>query len=198
MSKHTYNLRCGRTVRSGLTMVEAMISLTIAAMVLTAVGVAFTSTARAMQINDQFFRAAQAARVSMTRILAQVRNGSVDDASTANNLHLITNEVKDANGNTIKPALDVTYKLVNETNPELGPKRLLMVIDAGKTTEKTYELARNVTTAVTTTAPFSYEAGTDYNNAACVARVAVTLTVKNGNNEVRLSGSGAPRRNLTY
>ena len=40
--------------------------------------------------------------------------------------------------------------------------------------------------------------GQDYNNAACVARVAVSLTVKIGQNDVRLSGSAAPRRNLSY
>jgi Tfp pilus assembly protein PilV len=184
--------------RSGLSIVEAMISLVIAATVLTAVSAAFSGTARAMEINDQFFRATQSARVSMTRILAQVRNGAVDEASTANNLHLITNTIYDNNGNVVRAAQDVTYKLVDEADPALGPRRLLMVIDAGLPGEKTYELARNVSTPVTSSSPFSIEMGQDYNNAACVTRVAVSLSIKIGHNEVRLSGSAAPRRNLTY
>ena len=51
MRTFTNTRRRGWTFRSGLTMVEAMVSLVIAATVLTAVGAAFTATARAMQIN---------------------------------------------------------------------------------------------------------------------------------------------------
>jgi hypothetical protein len=69
-----------------------------------------------------------------------------------------------------------------------------MVINAGQASEKSYELARNVTT----TAPFSIEMGQDANHAACVSRVAVNIAVKIGVNEVRISGAAAPRRTLSY
>jgi len=170
-------------------MVECMISLVIAASLLTAVGIAFTSTAHAMQYNDEFFRATQSGRVSMARILSQVRNSSVDEASTANNLHLITNEIKDSNGNVIVPAKDLTYKIDTATS------RLVMVNNG---TGVTYELAKNVTTAVTATSPFTIDLGKDYNNTTCVSRVSVTLAVAVGVNEVRLYASAAPRRNLNY
>ena len=50
-----------RRSRAGLGMVEAMISLAIAASLLTAVAMAFRASADAVDQNDQFFRATQAA-----------------------------------------------------------------------------------------------------------------------------------------
>jgi Tfp pilus assembly protein PilW len=184
-----------RLFRRGLGMVEAMISLSITAALLTAVSAAFKASAQAIQANDEFFRSTQAARVSLNRILGQIRNGAVDDASTANSLHLITNDLKDSAGNVIKAGKDVTYRLVTEPDAAKGPMRLVMLDNA---TGQTYELARNVTTTITTTTPFTVELGKDYNNADCVTRVSVAISVKVGNNEVRLSGAAAPRRNLTY
>ena len=46
---------------------------------------AFVSSARAMEMNDQFFRATQAARVSVTRITTQVRDAMVDPDPTYSN-----------------------------------------------------------------------------------------------------------------
>jgi Tfp pilus assembly protein PilW len=163
-----------RTPRRGLSIVEAMISLVIAATLLTACGMAFVSTAKAMNVNDEFFRATQSARISLVRITAHVRRGAVDEKSTTTNLHVIT----DTNQ-------DITYKMDATTN------QLQMI---NNTTGVTYVLARNVQTPT----PFSIDLGTDYNNAQCVSRVSVNLLVRVGNNEVRLSGSAAPRRNLVY
>jgi Tfp pilus assembly protein PilW len=173
-----------RPSRRGLGLVEAMISLVIAATLLTAVSAAFNASAKALQINDEFFRSTQSARVSLARILSQVRTGQVDEASTANNLHLITTGGQ-----------DLTYKLVTESDPTKGPMRLVMVDNS---TATTYELARNVTTTIATDSPFAIELGKDSNNADCVSRVSLSLSVKCGGNEVRLSGSAAPRRNLSY
>ena len=182
ITHHNNNHR--RPHRRGLGLAEAMISLTIAATLLTAVSAAFNASSQAMKVNDDFFRSTQAARVSLARILTQVRTGAVDEASTANNLHLITNSGQ-----------DLTYMLVAESDPAKGPMRLVMV---NNTTGQTYDLARNVTTAIGTNSPFAIELGQDYNNAVCVSRVSMGIAVKVGSNEVRLSGSAAPRRNLTY
>ena len=183
------------TLRRGLGMIEAMIALAITAALLTAVGAAFTASAKAMTVNDEFFRSTQAARVALQRILWQVRNGSVDDTSTANSLHLITNTVYDDSGNVIKQPQDVTYSLVTESDPTKGPMRLVMVNNANN---QTYELAKNVTTAVSSSSPFVVELGQDYNNTTCVSRVSVVLAVKVGVNEVLVSGAAAPRRNMAY
>src|SRR5687768_67366 len=67
----------GYPSRSGLSIVEVMISLTIAAMLLTAVAAAFTASSDVIDHNDQFFRACQAARVSMNQMLTQIRRADV-------------------------------------------------------------------------------------------------------------------------
>src|SRR5438552_8255528 len=127
MFQHTPNFNPSPR-RRGLGMVEALIALSIAAMLLTAVGVAFNASADAIQMNDNFFRATQAARVSLTRIMTQVRRGSVDDKSTTTNLHIITDTGQ-----------DVTYKYV----PNL--QQILLVTNSDLT-DPDYVLARNVTT----------------------------------------------------
>jgi Tfp pilus assembly protein PilW len=67
-----------------MSLAEVLIGLAITASLLTAVGVAFTSTLSAMETSDQFFRASQAARVSMNQILNGIRScqsGVVDTRS---------------------------------------------------------------------------------------------------------------------
>ena len=71
-------------VRRGLSLIEAIIALAITAMLLTGVAMAFHASTSAIEMNDQFYRASQAARVSMNLILDQVRkcqSGVVDTSS---------------------------------------------------------------------------------------------------------------------
>ena len=70
--------------RAGLSLVEVLIALAITAMLLTAVAAAYSASAKAIEINDQFFRASQGARVSVNRICSEVRRcqgGSVTGSS---------------------------------------------------------------------------------------------------------------------
>src|SRR5438874_5956452 len=87
--------RAARSPRHGLGLVEALISLAIAAALLTAVAIGFVASARAINENDQFFRAAQSGRVSLNRILTQVRRGTPANDSTATSLHLLTDTGQD-------------------------------------------------------------------------------------------------------
>ena len=171
----------------GMSIAECIVSLAIAAVLLTAAAAAYTASAQAIDQNDQFFRATQSARVSMARILGHVRRGDVDEASTANNLHLVTDAGQ-----------DVTYKLVPDADPRTGPMRLVMVVDAGQATQKTYELARNVTTQVGARTPFGIVLGKNHTGVDCVSRVSVELAVKVGDNQIFLSSSAASRRSLAY
>src|SRR5262245_44106946 len=66
-------LRPGRGRRAGLSLIECLISLAIAATLLTAVAAAYEASASAIRLNDEFFRASQAARVSINQILEDVR-----------------------------------------------------------------------------------------------------------------------------
>jgi len=73
-----------RNRRRGLGLVELLVSLAIAASLLTAVAAAYAATTSAIQMNDEFFRASQSARVSINQIMAEVRkcqSGIVDTDS---------------------------------------------------------------------------------------------------------------------
>ncbi len=161
--------------RAGLGMAEALISLVIVAVLLTAAAAAFKAAGDSVTQNDQYFEASQAARISLARLLTQIRCGSVDEASTSTSLHLITEDNQ-----------DITY------NYDAATHEIILVTN-DDTTDPDYVLARNVTQCA-----FDIQLGTDANNAECVASVSIEIAVKCGNNEVRFSGSAAPRRNLAY
>ena len=57
-------------------LIELLVSLAIAAALLTAVAAAYAATTSAIRVNDEFFRASQAARVSINQIMAEVRKCS--------------------------------------------------------------------------------------------------------------------------
>jgi type II secretory pathway pseudopilin PulG len=163
-------------LRTGLGLVEAMIALAIAAMLLSAVGVAFNASASAIEINDQLFRASQAARVSMNRILTQCRKGTVLTNSTSSSLNFNTDKMQE---------VSFSYDGTN--------KQLLYVTNAD-TTDPDYVLARNVSAC-----SFLYVHGTNPTTGSdCIARVAMTITVTIGNNTVTLTGSAAPRAMVNY
>src|SRR5205085_1130645 len=59
--------------RRGLSIIEVMISLTISAFLLVAVAAAYSASADAVEMNDKFFRATQAGRVTMNQVLTEIR-----------------------------------------------------------------------------------------------------------------------------
>jgi prepilin-type N-terminal cleavage/methylation domain-containing protein len=74
---------------TGLSLLEVMISLAIVAMLLTAVATAFSASSAVIEANDEFFRASQAARVTLNHITTDLRRGSaimvLGDRVTLNN-----------------------------------------------------------------------------------------------------------------
>jgi prepilin-type N-terminal cleavage/methylation domain-containing protein len=59
--------------RSGISLVEMMITLVIMATLMTAVAAAYSASTKAIQINDQFFRASQSGRVCLNQLLSEIR-----------------------------------------------------------------------------------------------------------------------------
>lgn len=171
----------GGARRRGLSIIEMLISLAIAVTLLTAAAVAFNVSSTIIQSNDEFFRATQAARISLHQILTQIRRGSVNQTWDAQTLRLVTARNDDGSGED-----DMTYKY-------LPANQKLMLVTNDDATDPDYVLASNVS-AMT----FDVEIGEDYTKAPCVVRVNVMVTVKVGKNVVTLSGSAAPRRNLVY
>ncbi|MCC7351369.1 MAG: prepilin-type N-terminal cleavage/methylation domain-containing protein [Phycisphaerales bacterium] len=163
--------------RRGFGLVEALLSLTISAMLLTAISAAFAASAGAIRTNDRFFQATQTARVGLHHLLSEIRTGAVDEAWDAHEITLITG------GATPEERI---YRYLPDKD------QLVMILSADPTAHQ-YILARDVTDL-----SFSVDMGTDYNNAPCVARVNVSLSVHVGDNDIRLSGAAAPRRNLIY
>ncbi len=76
--------------RRGLSLIEVLISLAITATLLTAVSAAFVASSQAIEINDQFFRASQAARVSVNRIASELRKCRSGTLYGNDTLELIT------------------------------------------------------------------------------------------------------------
>jgi prepilin-type N-terminal cleavage/methylation domain-containing protein len=59
--------------RRGMSLPEVMIGLTISSMVLTGVAISWITASKVVEENDQFFRATQAARVSVNQIMTEAR-----------------------------------------------------------------------------------------------------------------------------
>jgi prepilin-type N-terminal cleavage/methylation domain-containing protein len=167
--------------RRGLSLVEVLVSLSIAVSLLTAAATAFNASSQLVQNNDEFFRATQAARISLHQVLTQVRRGSVNSAWNAHTLRLITAPTDDGGGEE-----DLSYTYVPST-------RKLMLVTHDINTDPDYALASNIEGMT-----FDVEMGEDYTHAPCVVRVSVSVTVKVGGNVVTLAGAAAPRRNLIY
>ena len=113
--------------RRGMSLPELLIGLTISSLVLTGVAVAWVSASRVVEENDQFFRATQAARVSVNQIMTEARrclSGVVD-----------------------VPALELTLYNGDKRNYELDPtdKCLKMTTyDPITGAPSTYVMARHV------------------------------------------------------
>jgi hypothetical protein len=164
--------------RRGLSIAEVLISLTISAFLLVAVAAAYSASADAVEMNDRFFRATQAGRVTMNQLLTEIRRADIVDLDTPNVIKVIRpqqnrmpNEVE--RWYAYDPAakqmtLQIRYTAASGLPP--SPK---------------YSLSRNVELA--TLGPPEKDSG-------IVIRVPITLVVKIGSNEVRLSGSSGPRR----
>ena len=117
-----------RRRRAGLGLVELLISLAIAASLLTAVAAAYAATTSAIRMNDEFFRASQAARVTINHVMAEVRkcqNGIVDVDSM---------EISTSTGEKRIYAFDSATNRITLTFPEADGA-------------PTYTLARNVDSA---------------------------------------------------
>lgn len=170
-SKH----RC----RRGLGTIELLISLAITSMLLVAVAAAFSASASVIENNDEFFRAGQAARVTMNQLLAQVRRAEVVDVVSASELELFTADDEDR-----------TYRFDASTGK-------LMLVTEDIADDPDYCLASNLS-QVTFAADTKQRDDGNGNYTIYVARVSVTLVVQVGDNRIRLTGSSVPRRSLTY
>jgi type II secretory pathway pseudopilin PulG len=162
--------------RLGLSLAEVMISLAISAMLLTAVAAAFSASSEAIEQNDTFFRASQAARVSMTQILTEIRRANAVQVPASN-----------------KSLSMITFDNHDRTYSYDSAAQKLKLITNDILTDPDYTLASNCTSAT-----FDADTITDAGGIKHVVRVAVTVIVKVDRNAIRLTGSAAPRKEQTW
>lgn len=165
--------------RRGLSLAEVMISLAISAMLLTAVAAAFSASSDAIEVNDQFFRASQAARVSMTQILTEIRRANAVQVpgtlTGQKSLSMMTHDNKDR-----------TYSY------DTAAQKLKLITN-DVLTDPDYTLASNCTSTT-----FDFDTFTDAGGIKHCSRVAVTIVVKVDKNTIRLTGSAAPRKEQSW
>jgi Tfp pilus assembly protein PilW len=161
--------------RGGFTMVEALISLSITAMLMLAMGGAFTAAANSVQNNDEYFRAVQQGRVALDLIMGEVRRCATVASCTATSLTLTPSS--DFNGDSL------TFTIANG--------QITMTDNVASTTTV---LAANVVTSGANASTFN----SLINSSSNYSEIALTLTIWEplGNNPVTLSNSAAPRYSM--
>lgn len=158
--------------RRGLSIIEALMSLSISAMLLTAVAAAFSSSAATIRHNERFFQASHVARITMEHLLADLRRSHA--------VQLGTNSVSVAtwNGGDRTYTYDTANQRIRMTDNDTGT---------------TLTVAEEVTACA-----FTADSFTDAGGIKHVVRVAVAMEVTVDTNKVRLAGSAAVRRELAY
>ena len=171
--------------RGGLSLVEVMISLAICASMLTAVGAAYNASARIITTNDDYYRASQAARITILQLEQGIRtctSSMVGEDATYDG----TSKV-------------VTSNILRFTRPGPLPRRYtydstakrlwLYNTDTVDPTTPQYTMARNVS-SLTFTADM---APNPSNGFMRPVRITIDMIVTVGKDSVHLTGSAVPR-----
>jgi type II secretory pathway pseudopilin PulG len=107
-ARHSISRR-GARVRAGLSLFEALISLVISSVLLVAVASAYVASANAVELNDRFYRATQAARVSISQIMTEVRRcESVTVGATSLAMTTYSGESREYDYSAASSALTIT------------------------------------------------------------------------------------------
>jgi prepilin-type N-terminal cleavage/methylation domain-containing protein len=160
--------------RFGFTVIELLLSLAIAAMLLTAVAVAINASAVNYRENEDLFTAVNNARQALLRITNDIRTAdAADPNSPPNECSLIT-----ADGD------DITYRYNSADNK-------LYLITNDDLTDPDYVLCDNVTALTFTRQTFVDMSQTK------VRSVQISITVARGNAQKKISAAAVIRRNLS-
>ncbi|MDB5297353.1 MAG: hypothetical protein JWO31_3336 [Phycisphaerales bacterium] len=178
-----FNLaRAARTRRSGLSMVELLISLGITSLLLTATSMAFVASSASVQANADFSKAAHTARVSLGQVEAEIRRA---DAVSCDALGTYVDIVRPP-GSAEPNEISRRYKY------DAATARLTLQVTYGTGAGTVYQLAGKIKAATFGPAVV----GTDADGLAAVQRVPISITVAVGKQAVTLTGTSGPRRAL--
>jgi prepilin-type N-terminal cleavage/methylation domain-containing protein len=163
-----------RTARRGFTLMEALITLSITALLMLAMGSAFIAAGSTVEANDRFFRSVQQARVAMDLVTTEVRRCQSVASASATSITL-TAATTDFNGDSIT----FTYN----TSGQYAGELTLTDNTAGTTTV----LATNLVSA----------SFANYTASSVVKTISLVMDVEIGTTQVVLSGSAAPRSSVS-
>jgi type II secretory pathway pseudopilin PulG len=173
------------TTRRGLSIAEVMISLTISSFLLVAVATAYSTSADAVEMNDKFFRATQAGRVTMNQVLTEIRRAESVLCSAAGDSIIVTRP-----GETRAATFEVSREYKYNATAKTVTLQIYYDKAGVKSTSPLYTMARNIES--TSFGP--PDKVTQADGTQLEVRVPVTVEVKLGSHKVRLSGSSSPRR----
>jgi len=178
--------QAARRLRRGLSLPEALISLSISALLLVATAAAYQASTAAVETNDQFFKASQAARVSIGRMTTEVRRAFAVQMNPTNPNNLPGIQIT-------RPADQLT---ANEQTRwylyDAANKRIVEQINyLDGTNSGLLKLVDNVTSA-----SFTDDTTSGPNQTTIPLRVAVKVTVQVGANQMVLDGCATPRQYL--
>lgn len=178
------------THRRGMGLLEVMVAVTICALLLVACATAFTASASAINNNDAFFRCAQAGRVTLDQILAEIRDCKTLDMGTANTIKIIR-APKNASVST-QEYYAATGEVSRSFVFDPTGKRITLQINYGTSLSPVYELTKNVS-ACTFGPP---DMGFDLSQPplSMPVHVPISITITTGGNTVLLTGSAVPRQ----
>ena len=173
--------------RAGLSLAEVLIAGAIAASLLIAVASAYEATAKSIEINDRFNRAAQTARIGVRRMVEEVRTAEavqVGDAAQQTQSAIVgaaNLDVIRGDGTVVHYEFDAANKLVRfKVDDAVNPKDVV--------------LARNVADA-----RFSADiVPHPQTGVRRTVRVVVEMTLNVDGQTLYLSGSAVPRREMVY
>ena len=181
--------------RRGLSIIEVMISLTISAFLLVAVAAAYSASADAVEMNDKFFRATQAGRVTMNQLLTEIRRADSVEVVDSNTINVIRPTAGSTVGGTgTKLPKETIRTFAYDPTNKMVTLQISYDATAPAPLSPKYPLARNVEAAGFGPAEYLKDANGVEVLPKLVVRVPVQLVVRIGNNEVRLSGASGPRR----
>jgi Tfp pilus assembly protein PilW len=168
--------------RRGLGVGEVLTTLTITLFLLAAVAAAYHASTDAVEINERFYRATQAGRVTVNQLLTEIRRAeSVICAPAHDSLLVIRPQA------TRLPDEDSREYRYNPATRKITLQIYFKAADGACWSSPAYSLASNLQSA--TFGP----PGEDRvaNGVWLEARVPVTLDVKIGSHSIRLSGTSS-------
>jgi prepilin-type N-terminal cleavage/methylation domain-containing protein len=190
MNAPTHIARCARTrpagAREGFSLVELLLALTILALLISSIAVAFQASLRSCEENDRMASTTQTVRSILSRVTSQIRSAEAIDLDAGYSELVIVTPEGGAGQHEIRYAL----------NPDAGTL-VYQQRTGGIVTEDQVLLGDGQDCQVVGFSA-SIQVGKDWQGYTCAKSVTVRLNFNQAGRPVSVTASASPRRNQTY